>query len=233
MATFGELNTRVRTQVIDLPTAVTNNVPLYVRAGVNKLQTKHNFWVQDAQQDYITVLSTRLLGVVPANLKEWRSAPWMVTFDGRTRPLTLQLPSEGIYPDINETDTNYPLVLTVGLSTDDNGSRVVNVYPLPDGGSDYTDGEYRIKLPYVKYLAALSADGDTNWFTVNAEEYIFHFATALAFEADWDYEHAAAELELAKVEFNDVVMRDKHLRMSQVNELVPHWRGQNSSALRW
>ena len=48
MATFLELMTEVRGNIIDLPTFVTNNVPSYVNRAIRELQNKHNFKVMEA-----------------------------------------------------------------------------------------------------------------------------------------------------------------------------------------
>lgn len=230
--TFGTICTRVRAQVIDLPTVVTNAVPGYVRTAIRKLQVRHNFLVQDRLLVVTTTAGTAGIGSVPSDWKEWRSWPYYLTNDGRARKLTMHTPHEGIYPDIRETETNPPRVITIGEPSDDNGTRAMIVAPIPDGASDWDDGEYRIYIPYIRYLTALSADGDSNWFTTNAEEYIFHFATNLAFEADWDYDHAAVELQLAENEYKEVVLADKRLRLSDVQTLVVH-KDVYDNELRW
>lgn len=230
--TFGTICTRVRNQVIDLPTTVTNAVPDYVRTGIRKLQTRHNFLVMDKLAAVTTVVNVANIGPVPSDWKEWRSFPYYLTNDGRARKLQMHTPHEGIYPDIRSTETNPPRIITIGEPSDDNGTRAMIVAPIPDGASDWSDGEYRLYIPYRRYLAALTAEGDSNWFTTNAEEYIFHFATNLAFAGDWDYEHATLHLQLAENEYKEVVLADKRLRLSDVQNLVPH-RDVLSAEVRW
>lgn len=230
--TFGSICTRVRSQVIDLPAVVTASVPDYVRTGIAKLQTRHNFLVMDKLQAAVTTVNVASIGNVPSDWKEWRSFPYYLTNDGRARKLQMHTPHEGIYPDIRETETNPPRIITIGEPSDDLGTRPMKVAPIPDGSSDWADGEYRLYIPYRRYLAPLSLDGDSNWFTVNAEEYIFHFASNLAFAADWDYEHSAVELQLAENEYKEVVLRDKRLRLSDVQNLVPH-RDALDVEVRW
>lgn len=220
--TFGTICARVRGQVIDLPTFVTNQVPNYVRTSIKKLQTRHNFLVMDKVFAAVTTVNVATIGNVPSDWKEWRSFPYYITNDGRARKLQMHTPHEGIYPMIRETEVNPPRVITLSPAFDDNGGRSMNLSPIPDGSSDYSDGEYRIFIPYRRYLGDLSNDNDANWFSVNAEEYIFHFASNLAFAADWDYDHAAVEQQLAENEYKEIVLADKHLRLSDVQNLVVH-----------
>jgi hypothetical protein len=64
----------------------------------------------------------------------------------------------------------------------------IEVYPYPDGASDWPDGNYRIQIPYWAYTPPLVASGDTNWFTRDGPgvEYIVAAASMMCFEMDWD-----------------------------------------------
>lgn len=231
--TFLDIKTDVQNLVIDLPTTVQNMVPTLVIEAVRHIQTKHNFKIMEALGSFTTVEGVRALSALPANFKEFRNEPYFVLDDGTRRWLTLASDRESAIGAIGEDDTNYPMVLIAGEPTDEISAVTLEVWPLPDGNSDYVDGEYRIRLPYWKFLADLSADGDVNWFTNNARDFITYRATSNAFAADWDYDAMALWLQKSEIEKATAIMRDKMLRISGVQELVPLWEGARSPRLRW
>lgn len=234
MGTFLSIRTRVSTLVIDLPAAVQAAVPALVNAAMRKIQVKHNFKVMEAEALYTTALSTRILGAVPTDMKEIAQEPFYTEFNypGQFRRITLTANRHGTVGAFGAQDVGRPMVLLDAIPLVD-GSRNYEIYPLPDGLSDYSDGQYRITVPYFRYLPALAADGDTNWFTVYAEEYIVNQATARAFAMDWDEEHLAVWSKLAEEERGEVILQDKRFRLAGVNEFVPLWRGARSPTLRW
>ena len=95
------------------------------------------------------------------------------------------------------------------------------VFPLPDGQSLYANGQYRIVVPYWKYLTALSASSDTNWFTANAEQWIVWKTASEAFFLDWDEERATFWAQKAAGARKEVIDLDKKYRLAGVRELVP------------
>jgi hypothetical protein len=101
---------------------------------------------------------------------------------------------------------------------------VFEVYPLPDGLSLYANssaGEYRIRVPYWKFLPALTGSG-TNWFTANAEEWIVFEATSDGFFMDHDEQRGTLWAQRASAKWADVLLADKRLRLSPVTHLVPN-----------
>ena len=233
MATFLQLQDEVKANIIDLPTAVVNVVPSLIIRAMRKLQEQHNFKVMEGQQSFVTTLATRVLGAVASDFKEARGLPWETADeDGMVRKLIYAPRREAIWPAIHEEDEGRPLIILDG-QPNSAGTRSYEVYPLPDGNSDYTDGEYRITIPYWKYLPDLSANGDTNWFTVHAEEYLLFQATADGFVKDWDEERALFWTQLAQAKYRDVLNLDKRQRFAEVDTLVPHWRGAADNNLSW
>lgn len=233
MGTFLSIQNRVKVAIIDLPTAVSDAVPGLVNTALKDIQDKANFWIMRATQTYTTVLNTRSLGATPANFKEFRARPYYLRNDGSMRPMVTAPDAGDILLAIGNADKSFPMVIQRSEPTNDAGASTMNVWPLPDGISDYVGGEYRIVVPYWKYMPALSADGDTNWLTVNAEEYIFKRAVAEGFGMDWDEERMALWLQRAENEFNTIVKADKKARLVGVDTLVPHHRGANSPLIRW
>lgn len=231
MATYTELQERVQHIVIDLPTSVTAQVPTLVKEAIRKLQTKHSFKVCEALiGPSVTVVGTRTLVAIPSNFIKWRKKPYRIEQNGKVTDLEWAVDRQSVEREygtaaggeaVTADLSGNPRVLLVGEPSDELGTQNIEVYPLPDGDSLYSDGEYRIAIPYYKFLTTLSAGSSQNWFTNNAEEWICWSAAAEAFFLNWDEERGTMWMQKAAGQFQDVVLRDKHLRLSQVTELVP------------
>jgi len=222
MSTYQEIQDRVSRRLIDAPSAVTTEVPLLVNAALLKLQSLHNFKVMQYTQDYTTTVNTRALGSLPSDWKEARGKPYYVEELGNTRemdyaPQRIDVQARWATDDIGE-----PAHLLAGDPTTVAGARAWEVWPLPDGNADYANGEYRIFVPYWRYLPVLSAGGDTNWFTVNAEEWIIARATEQGFSLDWDEDRAKYWRGEAAKEWKDLLLRDKYEWLAGFETLVPH-----------
>lgn len=220
---YSGLQTRVQRLVIDLPSAVQTEVPIVINEVIRELQTDHNFKVMEklvsAQQ---TTLSTRNLVAVPANFKEYRGEPYILSDLGSIQRVYTSADRKEVQHIFADDDTGAPMFLVEAEPTDDLGTRQWEVWPLPDGLSDYANGEYRVYIPYWGYLSTLANNGDQNWFTNNGEEYIIHAAAARCFALDWDAEHEAAMLSKAAIYKKHIMDRDKKMRLSSIGTLVPH-----------
>lgn len=221
MATYAEIQTRVERRVIDLPSAVQAEIPTLVNEALREIQTKHNFKVMEEEASYTTTISVRAIGAVPTDYKEPRRKPYEQLDDGSVRQLWLGPDLETVNRYWEDDDEGYPNII-FDPEPDTDNVRQFQVWPLPDGNSDYDDGEYRINVPYWKYLAALSADGDSNWFTVKAEEYLVYKATSEAFAIDWDEERSLFWAQKAAGELMKVTKSDKLFRFAAVETLVPY-----------
>lgn len=232
MATFGELQTRVQHIVIDLPTSVTAQVPTLIKEAVRKLQTKHDFEICKATTAVLTTtLETRVLAALPSDWNKWRGKPYHIGVQGQVLELGTFAERADALREFDtmdggeadpETMSGSPVGILLSEPTDELGTRNIEVYPLPDGNSLYLDGEYRIVLPYWKFLTTLSGAGDQNWFTNNAEEWIVFMAAAGAFFLDWDENRGTLWTQRASVEYKDIILRDKYTKLGQVSEIVPN-----------
>jgi len=202
-----------------------------VNIAIRKLQhEKHNFKVQEKLVEFTTVLATRTLGAVPADWKEHNGKPWSVDFEGPRHKLAVAPDRGSIIPIFDDIEDGPPRAILIGEQSDI-GAANFEMWPLPDGNSTYSDGEYRIVIPYFRILPALVNNGDTNWFTVNAEEYIVNRATAEAFAIDWDLEKLTFWKQLAATDLKDALDADNKLRIAGMTTLVPHWRGAREAEL--
>lgn len=227
MGTFATIQARVLTRVIDAPAGTSGEIPTLINEAMKTLQVKHNFKVMEKVLTANTVLNTRtLVATKPTDWKEPRPSPYWEPFtNGKTGRMEWVPDRESAHSNVTTLDKGAPKYLLEGEPTTDAGVSPFEVWPLPDGLSDYSDGEYRVYIPYWRFLPDLSAGSDTNWFTVNAEEYLVHAATGMAFALDWDENRLAEWGQLGAGKAQEVIKRDKMLRVSSVTTLVPHHRG--------
>lgn len=231
MATYLELQTRVQQIVIDLPTAVTAQVPTLIKESVRRLQRLHDFKVCETLTSVLTTVEgTRTLAAVPADFYKFRRLPHLIHATGRTQDL-------GLFPDRGSAEREYgtlaggeataadlsgsPRFLMLSENTDENGTMNFEVFPLPDGNSTYANGEYRIRVPYYKFLTELAASGSSNWFTTHAEEWLAWDAAGEAFFLNWDENRGALWKQKAASKYKEVIDADKRLRYSGFDTLQP------------
>lgn len=236
MSTFETIQDRVNRRVIDLPASVVTEVPDLVNKAVRTLQEMHNFRVMETETAQLTTtVATRpLSAAVPANFKEFRGLPYLVKDDGSTKKLLLaanRAAALDVFSLDDPNDKGEPKLILDPEPTDDEGARTLEVFPFPDGLSDWSGGEYRVVIPYWRYVAALDEGTDENWFTSNAEWFLTFLATAEAFYLDWDeergqmWEARAGDLApdgRAVGEFKRVMKQDKMARLGSVSQLAIH-----------
>ncbi len=226
MATYLAIRTRVLRRLIDVPASVTAEVPELVQEAHREIMERHNFKAMETETAQLsTTLATRVLAAVPvADWKEHRGKPYMVRFDGTTKKLILAVNRAAVLTAFtldDPDDDGEPQVISLS-EPDDDGLHNFEVWPYPDGNSDWSDGEYRIVVPYYRFLATLSADGNTDWITVNAARWLVEKAAAEGFFLDWDEERGAVWDAKAERSLRLAVNRDKRLRWSGMETLVPH-----------
>lgn len=232
MATFLELKNRVLVNVIDLTPAVTAAVPRLVNNAIRSMQREHNYRAMEGGTLYITSTGNIFLGSV-SNFKEYRDlGPFFVN----QRMKSTNVPVIPV-TEVRKTvllNTSYPgrpeLVFdTIDATT---GAAFFFIAPYPDTNSDWNDGNYQIFIPYYTYSADLVNDGDTNWFTLNAADYIEYQATAEGFQMDWDNNSMALWLQRADTKKKEIKKADKMQRLGTVDTFVPIWRGANQPRVR-
>lgn len=109
-----------------------------------------------------------------------------------------------------------PSFIALGPPQDVSNTRDFLVYPMSDQLSLYTSspaGEYRIRIPYIRLLPALSGT-QSNWFTVNAEEFIAYGAVGIGFYFNHDEQRGKIWTDRAAQEVQDVLARDKNESIS-------------------
>lgn len=212
---------------------------------MRELQTKHAFRVCETNTAvFQTTEGDRELGAVPANWMKWRGKPVLITDQGRTIPLDIAPDRSAAEADWGtdaggEADEDalagHPRAVLISEPEDENATAAFEVYPIPDGLSLYANGEYRIRIPYFKYLTALSAVGDSNWFTTNADEWLIWKAASEAFFLNWDQQQGLAWLQKANGKLQEVINRDKKERIAGLITLAPQPRvnGSRLASNQW
>lgn len=229
MANFGTLCTRVRQNIIDLPETVTNRVPELVNQAIRELAGRHNFKCMEYKTAVLTTtLHTRKLADVPADFKEYRDSPYLITAMGHVFDLGIAADEKAAMREWGTMDggeaeeellDGEPRVIVQTEPVDDDNTTAWHVYPLPDGRSDYSDGEYRLVVPYWRFLPDLSSLGEANWFTTYAELWIEYQATSAGFFLDWDEERGTLWKQRAAEQFLNVKNLDKRQRLSQTDNI--------------
>ena len=225
MTDFSTLQTRVNRRVIDLPVAVTAEVPTLINEVIRDLADEHNFRVMEAEAAFTTADATRLLGTI-SDLKEIRSRPYIRLGEGGTLGtrnidfIPTKVEVVKLYSIDDPVDTGEPRHL-LQIAKDKDTVADFEVYPFPDLFSQWNDGNHRVVIPYWKYLANLSLAADTNWFTTNAVQYIILEATSRAFYLNWDENRGALWSERAAVHGRRAVKVDKRSRLGRSTTLTP------------
>lgn len=227
MATYSEIQTRVQTRLIDLPARTLAEVPTLVKEAHRELQSRHNFWVMQETLQATTDALVRNLVATPEDFKEFRLEPYYTEDSGFRVPMKYARSSRQLGGLFENDDDGQPRFILRGEPADAAGTSYLEVWPLSDGQSDYSavpEGEYRISIPYWKYLPALSAGSDTDWFTGNAlgEKFLIANAVAHGFAVNWDLEKETEWMGLAESAFQKLVVEDKRLWFSGHETFLPH-----------
>lgn len=225
MATFATLKTKVQRRVADVTVGLTAEIGDLINEARIEVMDRTNFSWMKAEVDFTTLLNTRTLGVTPADWKQWRERPyWVEDNQGQTHQM-LSVRSEATAEDAVETErVGSPQYLVRGMETPTTDASSLLIYPLPNGLSDYSDGEYRVKVPYYKYLALMTADGDEDAMSLDAGlvRFIIDWACKLAYELDWNEKRASYYEGTAEKTWARMKRRNGLKVLSGINTLVPH-----------
>lgn len=215
VVTFGTIQSRVQTRLIDVSSAVTGEIPTLVNEGIEFLVSLKNWSAmksefagntQPAPSIAPGSLSQHVIGTIPGDWKEPNGNPYYQRQDGTVRTIVWAPAGQReytyrAYAPLDPFSKGAPrLALLSDPVTDDSQSSDpdattmnIEIYPYSDSLSDWTTspvGEYRVHVPYWAYPAALSAQSDHNWFTDQGAQFLIDFATYRGFTLDWDEQRA-------------------------------------------
>lgn len=218
MATFQQLQERVAGYLIDTPAFTSGLVPSWINKAIRDAEDRHNYRHMERVFEATTVAGERVLAARPADWKMAREAPYLLHDDGETKELGWAASREQMrrqFGEDNPQDAAEPRFIM------DDAEDGLLVYPLSDSDSDYSDGEYRVRVPYWGYSPALTGGSSTNWWTDNREWYLVFYAAAEGFLANRDTQEATVYLERAEVERQKSVRTNKQQANKPPRVLVP------------
>lgn len=205
---YETLQDRVAAWLLELPDTTEALIGEWINEAIHYAERKYNFRYMEAEAAFVTTEDTRLLAAKPDRWKRTRGEPFMVFQDGGVFPFDWA-PSESEmhrqYGEDSEMDDGEPQFLLEQPTE-------LWCYPLPDTRSDYSDGLYRIRVPYWRYSDLLTDNDDTNWLTENAEQYIIYKATSLGMFFNRD-NRAASYDQLAMREYKEAKKEDKRSKV--------------------
>lgn len=239
---FGQLKADVASAIIDTPQKVVDKIPVFINQAMKDLVDRHGFKVCETVTSVMsTTTGTRVIAIVPSDLARYRKKPVSLEpIDGRVRELAFTHDRDAAERQFGTADGGEALTESIEgrpeliLQSEPNDLGVSNweVFPLPDGLSLYANGEYRIRVPYYRYLPALVSDSDENWLTNNAHQFIIQQAASYGFFEDHDTaNNGAIWAQRAGTELQKIIDADKKLRLSSVRTLrvSPGARGRRFS----
>lgn len=211
---LAQIRTAVLNRLVGVADAVSDEVDQLINDAVLDAQDEHNFQVMKGTVTANTVLANhQLVNPLPADWKEPRGRPFYTDTTGKEVFLNYLPDTEDLakeFDTANTTEKGAPRALRVSM-IDDLGTLKAEVFPFPDGLSGYTGapaGEYRMTVPYWRYLPELANDSDENWFTDVGYQYIIAQATARGFLLDWDEQRGGAWLKIADMQLRSLKALD-------------------------
>ena len=218
MVSFLNLQDRAKVYILDLPTAVVSELPTLINDAIRDIQEAHNFRIMEAETQFVTTEGSHTLGQI-TDEKEVRDVPWLQYGDGGNTEIEWAQTKSVIIREFAINDANDKGRPAVIFEADAAGN--FEVYPFPDGNSLWSNGDYRVHLPYWKYLPDLVANGNSNWFTDNATLYVLYSAVSRAHALNFDTERAGVWALSAAKEQGEAVKVDKRSRLTRKLTITP------------
>lgn len=233
MATFAELQTFVNGALIDTPSFVADEVPNLINEAMKELQTLHNFDVMRSVVEYTTG-ATNTLGARPSDWKEWRGEAYYEDEDGAYHGITFANTRSDALRGSYVHNAGSPWIVVTAEPTDDLGTTSMEIWPVSNELSDFSDGQYRLTLPYWRYLPRLSESDDENWFTndEHASAFIKYRAVSFGFELNEDNAKADRWNVRAQDKAKLAITANKRRGLSQSDTIAIH-TGARSTRVVW
>lgn len=224
---FGSIKARVARRMVDSTTAFTAEIGDFVNDAFKEVQDRYNFPWMKAVASYTTAVGTRTLGPTPTDYKSWREHPYLLqNTDGTSIPLVMVRSQAAALAGIADQRKNRPEQIVQDMEDVNQSTGTTNlfVYPLPDGVSDYTDGEYRVKVPYWRTYPDMVNDGDQNPATLdrNIAKFMLEWAMYLSFPMDWNDGRAEVWRQMAERTWVRIKSKEAGIALLGIDVLVPH-----------
>lgn len=225
MTTLSVIEDRVRQNVEDLPSATDARVTEMVNRAQERIEGKYSFLCMRTESIVATVEDQRTLGT-SGNWTGWigaRGEPYWIDGNGNTKRMEWIHSARDVvqeYQHLNATEKGAPRALLELVAAD--GTRTMEVYPFPDAnnpiGTVYVDGNYRVAVPFMARLPALTDTNQTNFFTTDppSSEYLEHYATGLLQLFNRDYENANVSMVRAQDALSRAIREERRRQMAGV-----------------
>jgi hypothetical protein len=219
---FDTIVTNVENYLLDLPAETVALVPTWVNEAIKDAEKRYNFTHMKREQLLIeTTVNQRFLIAIAANWKEDRVLPYLTDNNGFTGEIDWAPSNSDMvrqYSDDPTVDIGAPQFL-LNEYDETLETYVYNVFPYPDGQSQYTNGEYRVNIPYYAYTGDLSGS-ENNFITNNGEFYVIYKAVAMGMFFNRDEQRGGAYDQLAEREYKKLKNQDKRTKNQRRNELT-------------
>lgn len=226
MPTFATLKTRVQARLIDVTPTITTEISELINSAIRAAEDLYNYKIMRAELAYTTTIGDHRLPdtgtSIPTDWKESRADPYLRMGEAGiqgTKRIAWAASEEEMVKLFSKDDPNDKGQSIFVYEKFEDG--IFEVYPFPDGQSQWTDGEYRIVIPYWKMLPELADDADENWFTTNMDAYIKAEATAQGFLLNWDEERASVYLRLSEKERRSAEAKEAKTKIPRNITLIP------------
>ena len=222
MSTFATIQARVLTVLLDQTQVAAARVDDEVRQAQRELEDKHKFLSMLSEHEFATVEDSRGPYAYPSGYLEPAvdGAPLLVDGTGALDEIDwigAYRDRARLYSD-DPTDKGAPkhvFEATTGFE----------VFPYPDalapGGTLFSDGNWRIRVPCYTRLLTLTNGTDENWFTSNAEDYLVYRAASILLQLNRSWEQALLVENQAAREMQRVIRADKKRRLTKGPLLRP------------
>lgn len=225
MSTYLDIQNRVLSRLIDTPGAVRAEVPILVNEALRTLMKMHDWKCMEAYFAVTTNVAVSSTGSHalcprPADWKIANGKPYFLA-DPTSRSRNIEWRTDRrLVLDTYGAREGYPrAMIDVVDITKSDGTSNFELYPLADGTSNYPDGEYRISIPYYRWLPLFVNGADSNWFSLYCDLFLIYRATADGFLMDWDPSNASIWEQEATREYAKLVKADKLREMGNVQTL--------------
>lgn len=225
MATYTQLVDRITAWLrAEASAEAQAQVPRWLADAQRELEDRATFRVLRRSTLYTTAEDTRELGDLPGDWQRPFQQPRLIWGSGATEPIAYLADFDAIterYSD-QPTEKGRPRHLFIRL---EDASWKLDVYPLPDAlnpsGAVYSDGHYRIQVPYIRRISPLDpATNPENWWSLYADRALEYMAVAEGLDFDLDEQRAAYWQQKARREMRRLQAREARYQLADVETLA-------------
>ncbi len=235
MPTLSTIEQRVQDNVIFLPTQTSGKIRGWIQEAQERLEERYAWRAMHATQTFITTEDQRQLGLKSAMTRFLRTygLPYQFTGLGGTSELEFLDTRDQATRQYSEFDALSRGGPRAILENDLN----FDVYPFPDdnslSGDLFSDGDYRVVIPYLQRLVTLDDSNTNNFFSDSCSEYLEHWASFRAMSFNEDNDRANVAIGLAQANLKRYLRRERKQYAStiQIRPRTDYYASRNAGRL--